>query len=553
MLAKSRRHHLSILGLLIALGGCGVDTEAGLDSESAPVAAFTLLRTLPLTVALDASTSSDDHGITAYAWDFGDGQTGTGKTVEHTYATSGCYQVTLVVSDAEDAQGQVQRTFRVITALGSDGSEVALEGMPLDGAVLPRDLETNEATITLTGVVPTAEFEAVVVRLSRGFEIESELRAELCGERFILELPLAAERVARRIDVGLVGLGVGITLASAENVMAGDVFIVNGQSNAVAGEFSGSADENLSPFVRSFGSRTENVDVHRADGVWRRAEATGFRGAVGQWPLRMAAQLSERFSIPIALINGARSGRPIGYFRRNDDDPEDATTNYGRLLDRTLRGGLLGKVRAILYYQGESDGANAQAHHDGFVALHEHWRADYPGVERFYVTQVRRGCGGQVATREVQRRFASELPNTSVMSTTGLNGHDGCHFAYAEGYRELGDRYANLIARDLYGADPEPDTEAVDVGEPRLEGDRIIVPTTGDASGLVVEDGVEAFFTLSGGTRRVRAVRAEDSDLILELTDGSDPTGVAFIGHARAGPWVTNRRGIGLLAFLLDL
>ena len=69
----------------------------------------------------------------------------------------------------------------------------------------------------------------------------------------------------------------------------------------------------------------------------------------------------------------------------------------------------------------------------------------------------------------------------------------------------------------------------------------------------MVDDGVQTYFILAGGTRRVLALRAEGSDLIIELSDGADPTSVAFIGHARRGPWVTNRRGIGLLAFLLDL
>ena len=41
------------------------------------------------------------------------------------------------------------------------------------------------------------------------------------------------------------------------------------------------------------------------------------------------------------------------------------------------------------------------------------------------------------------------------MSTTGLDGHDGCHYYYEEGYQVLGDHLADLILRDLYGrSDP---------------------------------------------------------------------------------------------------
>ncbi len=52
--------------------------------------------------SFDASASSAPSGrtITSYAWNFGDGATGTGVTASHTYATPGVYSVTLTVKDS---------------------------------------------------------------------------------------------------------------------------------------------------------------------------------------------------------------------------------------------------------------------------------------------------------------------------------------------------------------------------------------------------------------------------------------------------------------------
>ena len=62
-------------------------------ANRAPTAAFTSGVT-DLSVAVDAGTSSDpEAGALTYAWDFGDGATGTGVTASHTYASAGTYTV----------------------------------------------------------------------------------------------------------------------------------------------------------------------------------------------------------------------------------------------------------------------------------------------------------------------------------------------------------------------------------------------------------------------------------------------------------------------------
>ena len=69
----------------------------------APIASFTATPRsgqAPLEVNFDASASSDPDGqILSYLWEFGDGFTGTGISINHTYSGEGSYSPQLIVTD----------------------------------------------------------------------------------------------------------------------------------------------------------------------------------------------------------------------------------------------------------------------------------------------------------------------------------------------------------------------------------------------------------------------------------------------------------------------
>jgi TolB protein len=106
-----------------------------------PVASFTATCS-SLTCTANGSDSSDGDGtIVSYAWHFGDGATGSGATVSHTFAGAGTYSVTLTVTD--DAGGSSSRSQNVTPV------SPAMHVGDLDRAVTTQS-NTWTAAVTIT-------------------------------------------------------------------------------------------------------------------------------------------------------------------------------------------------------------------------------------------------------------------------------------------------------------------------------------------------------------------------------------------------------------------
>lgn len=102
-----------ILVVVSVLAGCAL-------FNAAPVADFEsriTWRFAPGQVVFDASASHDSDGaIVRYAWDFGDGSTGSEESIRHTYATAGTFTIRLAVTDN---QGKMHTTSQTLSILPS--------------------------------------------------------------------------------------------------------------------------------------------------------------------------------------------------------------------------------------------------------------------------------------------------------------------------------------------------------------------------------------------------------------------------------------------------
>ncbi len=100
----------------MTLAACGGGGGGG-GGNLPPTASFTATPVsgqAPLTVSFNASASSDPDGtLTSYAWNFGDGTSGSGVAASHSYVTAGTFTAVLTVTDSGGATASTARIVNV--------------------------------------------------------------------------------------------------------------------------------------------------------------------------------------------------------------------------------------------------------------------------------------------------------------------------------------------------------------------------------------------------------------------------------------------------------
>ena len=435
--------------------------------------------------------------------------------------------------------------------------DVVFSSLPSDGQILQRN-PSGPLLHTIEGTVDSPGFSRVRARLFKDGVLAQQPVAPLAGggaAPFSLPLEFTPGLFDYDLEVSLESQGVWVPVAVRENLACGDLFLVQGQSNAMAGDYWNEqlGNQSQSYWLRSFGSATlSEVDV-AFDLDWDRAEGELFNehASVGSWALRLGEILVDGYQVPIGLLNGGEGGSRMAEHQRNDANPEDPNTIYGRLLFRARRSGF-DQARSLIYYQGESDGADPNGWFQGWQSLYDDWKQDFAGLEQLYLFQVRAGCGvGKFdRVREAQRVVPDFHADVGIMSSTAVPMHDGCHYFYP-GYRELASRIARLIERDLYGATPvagidPPNIEAAFWNSAERDEIRLVFRDPADA--LVFDAGAVSSFCLDDGAEVVSGAAA-GRRVVLQLARPSRATSVSYVGHPNDGAWLQNQLGVGALAF----
>ncbi|HLK59903.1 MAG TPA: DUF2341 domain-containing protein [Chthonomonadaceae bacterium] len=354
----------------------------------------------------------------------------------------------------------------------------ARDEKPEDGQFYARD-DKNEGTLYYNGKLDAAADTVFLKVYADDRLYKSESARTAADGSYAFSVKLKPGLIKYRVEFGTKVSGKETVKQTVNDIVCGDAYLIDGQSNALATDTSEKAPAETNTWIRSYGRPPDNPK--EAPGnlwcnpVWK-AE-NGEKAELGWWGMELAKRLLESEKVPIFILNAAVGGTRIDQHQRNPADPADLTTLYGRMLWRVQQAKLTHGIRGILWHQGENDqgadgptgGYGWETYQQLFVEMSAGWKQDFPNVKHYYIFQIwpnSCGMGGKKGSGDMLREKLRTLPqlysNMSIMSTLGIRPPGSCHFPLA-GWAEFARLIQPLIERDNYGKTP-----AVSITAPNL-------------------------------------------------------------------------------------
>ena len=436
---------------------------------------------------------------------------------------------------------------------------------PEENQFFTRD-DKNEGTLIYNGTLADAADSVFVRVFADNRIIETEIGKLTADKTYSLSVKLKPGLIKYRTEFGSKTGDRETVRHTASNLVCGDAFLINGQSNAVATDIGKDDSTFTSDWIRSFGSTAGDPNNSRLK-RWGNAVARdrmGGKAEIGYWGLELARRLVENEKIPICIINGAVGGTRIDQHQRNPADPTDVTTIYGRLLWRVQQARLTHGIRGVLWHQGENDqvadgptgGFGWETYRQLFIDLAAAWKEDYPNIQHYYVFQIwPKACamginGSDNQLREVQRTLPSLFSNLSVMSTLGIKPPGGCHFPI-EGYAEFARLIGPLVERDHYHRQFEQPITAPNLTRASFTSDKHDELTLEFDQAITWSDALTSQFHLDGKAGQITSGSADGHRLTLQLKNPSKAGKLTYLDSASWNPnnLLYGQNGLAALTF----
>lgn len=517
-------------------------------------------------------------------------------------------------------------SFTYAQALMPSITQGRLINWPMQDQLYPRNLTTNQATVPVTiRMVASTEFDRLQVEFYRddnnndSYFDPGELKSStilpvnggiLANDSFTVTFP-SYTITAELNQYGFVLRGIrpnntSVLLNGIGGVVAGDVYIIQGQSNSYAeNRRPGEANANTSiyrKFVKTYGS-SHPAGFGAYPRNWGQGDGNVNNSGdynVGMWGMRLGTRIAELEQIPVAIFCGGYGGK-IDIFQASSTwyISSGGENNYRRLRRRLADAGVKDNVRGIFWWQGESDGiidgtkTPKSVYISTFQDIMNSWKTDYPSLEKVFIIQIKLGCyernsmpplESALDIMQAQLELAVQNPDPNVdvliFSTQNLEhiletggGIPGtgwfCHYGYENGYRKAADLFLPTVRQELYGLPLEPNTRfgyptAADFTSSRISptqvtielsnlDDSLIITNTGLPTDL--DDDIRLYFRLEGpgGPFPIEDVRIENKRKI--VVDFSNPNSgipeyVSYFGrHHWGAPAIVNAGGQSVVAF----
>ena len=333
---------------------------------------------------------------------------------------------------------------------------------PVNNQFFARDPGNGNGTIHYRGTqsgTPDTVFIKLYTTHTGSDVLYATHRQALAGGAYSFAAPVAAGKATYKVVYGTTTGGIDTPLGAAvTNLICGDAYIIEGQSNALATDNSEPNSTVTDPWIRSYGKTIG----------WGSAVSKGGELQLGLWGMILAKRLSTDHNMPICIINGAVGGTRIDQHRPNPAGHSQAGSLYAiyaDLYNRVVGAKLTHGIRAVLWHQGEQDQGSGgpdgdydyKFYQQYFVDISASWKQDFPNILNYYVFQIWPNACGDTSRndqlREVQRTLSRLYSNMRVMGTLGIVPGSSCHYELA-GYQAFSDLIAPLVKQDVYGHVP---------------------------------------------------------------------------------------------------
>jgi len=445
---------------------------------------------------------------------------------------------------------------------------------PVDDQFYARD-DNNEGTLYYNGTLVDS-VDTVYLKLYAGDKlVKTDSQKPKADKSYAFALKLKAGMVKYKVEFGTKTGSAEKIQQTVSNLVCGDAYIIDGQSNAVGYNYENTdkrqdLTRTNSPWIRSFGGNGEAADP--LTGGWGNAVVERLTPTspdrvhfISVWGMALAKKLVEDTKIPVCILNGA-----VGGTRIDEHMPDDVKTAnkqrpiYSNLKQRVIAAKLTHGIRGVLWHQGEADQGvdgpdncyGCEIYEKYWLDLTAAWKQDYPNIRHYYLFQIWPNACSQGGTRnsdklrDVQRRLSRLYSSLSVVPTLDIPSGASCHFK-TDDYEKMGQTMAPLLERDIHGkVFPQP-ISAADLKKASY--------TTAKNDEITLEfdqpvawfDALSSQFYLDGEAGKVASGSVSGNLLKLKLTAPASAKSITYLSDKRWDPktLLYGKNGLAALTF----